>query len=52
MIGNVVKEQLHAAPVHFGKQRVEVRQRAEYRIDVGVVGDIVAEVRHRRRIDR
>ena len=33
-------------------QPVEVRERAEQRVDVAVVGDVVAEVGHRRRIDR
>jgi hypothetical protein len=33
-------------------ERLELVEVAEDRIDVGVVGDVVAEVRQRRRIDR
>ena len=35
-----------------GEQRVEVVERAEDRVDVAVVGDVVAEVRHRRGVER
>jgi hypothetical protein len=35
-----------------GQQRVELLERAEDRVDVGVVGDVVAEVGHRRGEDR
>lgn len=35
-----------------GQQRVEIIEAAEDRIDVGVVTDVVAEIRHRRWIDR
>ena len=34
--------------MRLGDQRVEIGERAEERIDVGVVGDVVAEVLHRR----
>jgi hypothetical protein len=33
--------------VRLGQQAIEIRQRAEQRIDVAVVGDVVAEVGHR-----
>ena len=33
-------------------QRVEVGQRAEQRVDVAVVGDVVAAVGHRRGVER
>src|SRR4051794_29681522 len=38
--------------MQFGSQAVEVIERAEERVHVGVVGDVVAEVFHRRRVDR
>lgn len=52
MIGNIIEQQLHAAGVNVGKQRVEIRESAENRIDVRIVADIVTEVGHRRRKDR
>jgi hypothetical protein len=52
VVGHQVDDHLQAARVHVGQQRVEVAQRAEARIDVAVVGDVVAEVGHRRRIER
>ena len=36
----------------FGDEPIEVVERAEERIDVGVIGDVVTEVGHRRGIDR
>ena len=38
--------------VRLGDQAVEVGERAEERVDVAVVGDVVAEIGHRRGIDR
>ena len=38
--------------VRVGDQRVEVGERAEQRIDVARVGDVVAVVDHRRRVER
>ena len=38
--------------MRVGGERVEVRQRAEGRVDVAVVGDVVAEVGHRRAVER
>ena len=42
--------QQHAEPVRMrrGDHAIEVVERAEDRVDVAVVGDVVAEVRHRR----
>ena len=52
VVRHEVKDQLHAASMDGCDESVEVAQRAEHRIDVDVVGDIVAEVGHRRGIDR
>ncbi len=39
-------------PMGFGQQAVEVGEGAEHRVDVAVVGDVVAEVLHRRGEER
>ncbi len=39
---------LKPEPVRLGHQRVEILERAEHRIDVAVVGHVVAHVGHRR----
>ena len=49
VVRHPVEEHPHAALVRFGEQAIEVGERAEERIDVAVVGDVVAEVGHRRR---
>ena len=36
----------------FGNQCVEIVQRAEERMDADVVGNVVPEIGHRRRVDR
>src|SRR5215510_5802124 len=38
--------------MRVGQKRIEIIQDTKDRIDVGVVADIVAEIRHWRRIDR
>jgi hypothetical protein len=38
--------------VRLGEQPVEVGERAKRRVDAGEVRDVVAEIRHRRGIDR
>ena len=56
LVGAVVRDpvehELDAARVAVRDQLVEVRERAEDRVDVAVVGDVVAEVGHRRGEDR
>ena len=56
LVGGVVDDEvhheLHAARVDRGEQRVEVGERAEHRVDVLVVGDVVAVVVLRRGVDR
>ena len=51
VVDDEVHDELHAARVHAGEQRVEVRQRPERRVDVLVVGDVVAVVVLRRGVD-
>src|ERR1700691_5085723 len=55
LVGGVVEDQIHndadVALVRFGDKAVEVGEGAVLRVDVGVVGDVVAEVDLRRRID-
>ena len=56
LVGRVVDHQIHhdlqTAPVRLGEQLVHVLQRAEQRVDVLVVGDVVAVVVLRRPVDR
>ena len=56
LVGRVVDDQvhheLHAALVDAVEQRVEVGERAEDRVDVLIVADVIAVVVLRRRIDR
>jgi hypothetical protein len=52
VVDDEVHDQLHPALVDGGEQRVEIRERAEDRVDVLVVGDVVAVVVLRRRVDR
>ncbi len=51
VVDHEVEDQLDPARVGAGQQRVEVGEGAERRIDVAVVGDVVAGVVLRRRID-
>ena len=52
VVGHVVDEDPEAALVGRGEQRIEVVERSEQRVDIGVVGDVVAEVGHRRWVER
>ena len=52
VVDHEVHHELHAALVDRREQRVEVRERAEHRLDVLVVADVVAVVVLRRGIDR
>src|SRR5262249_16023305 len=47
-----VEDDANAALMQCRHQPVEVGKRAEERIDVEIVGDVVAEIGHRRGIDR
>ncbi len=46
VVRDVVDEDPDAARVRLGDQLVEVSEGAEERVDIGVVGDVVAEVGH------
>ena len=52
VVGNVIEQHFQAAAMRVGQERIEIIEGAEDRIDVGVVADVVAEIRHRRWIDR
>ena len=52
VVRDVVEDQPQAEPARLGGERVEVRERAEDRVDVAVIADVVAEVGHRRGVDR
>jgi hypothetical protein len=52
VVGDEVDDDLDVAAMGLLEQDVEVRERAELGGDVAVVGDVVAEVRHRRSIER
>jgi hypothetical protein len=47
VVGDEVDQQLHAPVVAGPQQAVEVVERPEHRVDVAVVGHVVAEVGHR-----
>jgi len=52
VVGHQVDDEAQAELGRAGAQGVEVRQRAEERVDVGVVGDVVAGVGLGRRVER
>ncbi len=52
VVRHVVDEHAEVALVRRGHEGVEVIKRPEHRVDIGVVGDVVSEVGHRRRIER
>ena len=51
VVGHQVDDHADAAGVRLGEHRVEVGERAESRVDVAVVGDVVAGVALRRRVE-
>ena len=52
VVGHEVDEHPQPEPAGLGEQRVGVGQRPEDRVDVAVVGDVVARVVLRRRVER
>ncbi len=52
VVGDEVENKAQAASVDSGDEAVEVGEGAEEGIDVAVIGDVVAEVGHRRRVER
>jgi hypothetical protein len=51
VIGHQVKNELYSAPMRFLKQGVELGERAKDQIDVLIIGNVITEIGHRRRID-
>ena len=51
MVGHEVEQNLKPPPMGLHKQVVEVCQRTEAWIDVAIVGNVIAEINHRRRVD-
>ena len=51
-LGAKVDDDFDSAPVRFSDKVVEVRKCPEHRIDIAVIGDVVAKVRHGRRVER
>ena len=52
MIGDEIEQHPEAAGVRLAKQAVEVGERAEARVDPAIIGDVIAEIGHRRGEDR
>jgi hypothetical protein len=52
VVRHEIEDQADAARVQRPNQPVEILERAEQRVDPDIIGDVVAEIRHRRRIDR
>ena len=52
VVWNEVEDELQAAGMRGVDQRFEIRHGAEQRIYAGVIGDVIAEIGHRRREDR
>ena len=45
---DLIDDDLHAERVRAGDERVEVGKRAEDRVDVAIIGHVIAEIGHRR----
>ena len=52
VVGHEVDQNLKPPPMGLRKQVVEVCQRAEAWIYVAIVGNVIAEINHRRRVNR
>src|SRR5262249_51262765 len=52
MVRHEIEDDAYAALVQRARQRVEIAKRPEARIDIDIVGDVIAEVGHRRGGDR
>src|SRR5205823_11402863 len=48
MIGHQIQQDLQPAVVPGGEQAVEIRERAEPRIDADIIRNVITEVEHRR----
>ncbi len=51
MVGHEVEDQLQITAVQFRNQPIEIGEIPEYRIDVQVVRNVIAEISHRRGVD-
>ena len=51
VVGHEVEQNLKPPPMGLHQQVVEVSQRAEAWIDVAIVGNVIAEINHRRRVN-
>ena len=47
VIQNLIYHHFQPKPVRRSNQRIEVGERAETGVDVGVIGDVIAHVQHR-----
>jgi len=52
VVGHEVDQHPQPAGVRRGQQPVEVGEGAEHRVDHAMIGDVVAEVDHRRGVER
>src|SRR5262249_41576868 len=52
MVRHEIEDDANTALVKRARQSVEIAKRPEERIDIDIVGDVIAEVSHRRRVDR
>ena len=51
VIGYKIENHFQAAAMRLGEQAIEIRHGAEDGIDAAVIGHVIAEIRHGRRID-
>ncbi len=52
VVGHVIEHHLEPKAVRGGQQAIERGEIAEHGVDAAIVGDVIAEVGHRRRKDR
>ena len=52
VVGHEVEQDLEPARMGLRQQIVEIGERAEARIDAAIIGDVIAEIGHRRGVDR
>ena len=52
VVRHVVEDDLEALAMRLVEQAVEILHRAEHRVDAAMIGNVVAEIRHGRGIDR
>src|SRR3546814_2479382 len=52
VIGHEIKDQLETDRMRRGDQAIEIFERAEQRIDIAIIGYVIAEISHWRGIER